>query len=108
VYIACMHTIITYASPVWWTGKKSHTNMLTHVQNSSLWHICAAFRTTTIHALKVGCTIPPIHLHLDLLNSCFATSIHTLSRYSPVLQCLPQEWHGFFIAFPSPPPMTTQ
>ncbi|KAG2159083.1 uncharacterized protein EDB93DRAFT_1055322, partial [Suillus bovinus] len=33
VYSACVRSVMTYASPIWWTGMKTHANMLTRVQN---------------------------------------------------------------------------
>ena len=36
MYRACVVPIMTYASPVWWTGKKSHKEKLGKVQNKAL------------------------------------------------------------------------
>ncbi|EIW83488.1 hypothetical protein CONPUDRAFT_52536 [Coniophora puteana RWD-64-598 SS2] len=32
LYIACVRSVMSYASPVWWTGKKTHANLLERVQ----------------------------------------------------------------------------
>ncbi|KAF5366508.1 hypothetical protein D9757_012170 [Collybiopsis confluens] len=83
---------MTYASPVWWTGKKNHAKLLTAVQNIALRHICAAFRTTPIYALEIDAAIPPITVTLDHASARYADRLHRLSQNHPVIQRLP-EWH---------------
>jgi len=48
IYSICVWSIMTYASPVWWDGKKKHANKLTWVQNTCLCHIRVAFCTTVM------------------------------------------------------------
>ncbi|KNZ73081.1 RNA-directed DNA polymerase from mobile element jockey [Termitomyces sp. J132] len=43
LYRACVIPIMTYACPVWWTGKKTHVEKLTKVQNKALRHMAGAF-----------------------------------------------------------------
>lgn len=93
---------MTYASPVWWTGMKTHANILTRVQNKSLRHICAAFRTTPIKALEIEASIPPINLFLDHANDNAATRLLKLPSFNPVLQRLDQPWRQFDLADPPP------
>ena len=103
VYGACVRSVMTYASPVWWNGKKKHANKLTKVQNASLRHMCAAFRTTPIHALEMDSATPPIHLALDHLSSNAASRLHKLAHTNPIHLRLPQEWRGYSAAYPAPP-----
>jgi len=103
VYGACVRSVMTYASPVWWDGKKKHANKLTWVQNACLRHICAAFRTTPIHALETDSAIPPIPLVLEHLSSNAASRLHKLACTSPIHLRIPQEWHGYDCAYPAPP-----
>jgi len=93
---------MTYASPVWWDGKKKHANKLTRVQNACLRHICAAFRTTPIHALEIDSATPPVPLVLDRLSSNAASRLHKLARTNPIHLRLPREWHGYDLTYPAP------
>lgn len=71
MYKACIVPAMTYASPVWWTGKKLHEKQLEKIQNRGLRLICTVFCTTTIAALEIKASIPPIRIELDQLNrSC--------------------------------------
>ena len=102
VYGACVRSVMTYASPVWWNGKKKHADKLTRVQNVSLRHMCAAFRTTPIHALEMDSATPPIHLALDRLSDNAASRLHKLAHTNPIQLRLPQEWRGHNTAYPAP------
>jgi len=102
IYGACVRSIMTYASPVWWDGKKKHANKLTRVQNACLHHICAAFCTTPIHALEIDSATPPIPLVLDHLSNNAASRIHKLAHTSPIYLRLPQEWRSYNTAYPAP------
>lgn len=84
--------ILTYASAVWWTGKKIHTNYLEKVQRRALRLICAAFRTTPTTALEIEASIPPIKLSLDLEAKRCAIRFNKLSNDNPILQRLPNAW----------------
>ena len=103
IYGACVRSVMTYASPVWWVGKKKHAHKLTRVQNACLRHICAAFCTTPIHALEIDSATPPIPLVLDRLSSNAASRLHKLARTSPIYLRLPQEWQGYNAPYPAPP-----
>ena len=83
--------IISYASVVWWTGKKQHIGAINKVQNRALRLICAAFRTTPIHALKMA-SIPPANLFLDSTTKQAAIQFNKLSANNPVIQQLPNRW----------------
>lgn len=106
-YCACIVPVLTYASPVWWSGKKTHSSILEKVQNTALRHIAGAFRTTPIKALEVDLAIPPINLTLDLANARYADCLHKLHATSPIIQRLPNEWRDG--AIPTiPPPLPSQ
>ncbi|RDB27809.1 putative RNA-directed DNA polymerase from transposon BS [Hypsizygus marmoreus] len=107
LYQACIVPVLTYASPIWWTGKKTHANMLEKVQNSALRHIAGAFRTTPIKALEIDLAIPPISLALDLANARYADRLHKLNTTNPVIQRLPDEWRAGSPAT-TPPPLPSQ
>ena len=62
MYKACVVPIMTYTSPIWWTGKETHRVKLKKVQNKALQHIAGAFRTTLVKALEVDLAILPIEL----------------------------------------------
>ena len=94
LYKTCVVPVMTYASAAWWTGKKTHAKSLERVQNRALRLICAAFRTTQIHALQIEASIPPIHLTLDLELRRAACRFNKLSTQSPILQRLPDEWRS--------------
>ena len=103
VYGACVRSVMTYASPVWWDGKKKHANKLTRVQNTCLRHICAAFRTTPIHALEIDSAIPPIPLVLERLSNNATSRFHKLAHTSPIHLRISQEWRRYDCAYPAPP-----
>ena len=68
----------------WWSGKKTHAKSLGKTQNRALRLICAAFKTTPIHALEIEASIPPIHLTLDLEKTRAAIHFNKLSTRNPV------------------------
>jgi len=104
IYSACVQSIMMYTSPVWWDGKKKHASKLTQVQNTCLCHICAAFRTTPIHALElIDSAIPPIPLILECLSNNTASRIHKLAHTNHIHLRIPQEWRGYDSAYPAPP-----
>ena len=72
LYQACVLPIMTYASAVWWKGKKVHEKLLTKIQNQALRVVCAAFQTTPIYAMEVEASIPPIRLRLDYITKYIA------------------------------------
>jgi ribonuclease HI len=94
VYISGIETILTYASPVWFTGKGQMglVKKLQSVQNMALRKMSGAFRTTSIMALQSIMSVPPIWSRLMGLNHAYATRIKKLAVGSPVLARLLQEW----------------
>jgi hypothetical protein len=56
----CVVPVMSYASAVWWTGKKTHEKALERVQRRALRLICTAFKTSPIHALQIEASTPPI------------------------------------------------
>ena len=94
LYKACVIPIMTYASAIWWTGKKCHAKELEKTQNRALRMICATFRTTPIYAMEVKAGIPPVKLTLDMLTKRAATRLNKLSLNNPVLERLQDDWRG--------------
>lgn len=92
LYLACVSPKILYACPVWWTGHQYQIKPLERVQRRALRLICAAFRTTPIEALKIESSIPPIKHQANLHVKRCAIRFNKLSRSSPIIQRLPQQW----------------
>ncbi|KAF8583295.1 hypothetical protein K439DRAFT_71950 [Ramaria rubella] len=67
--LSMLANTVTYGSPIWWTGKKSHAAALDVTQNKALRRICASFKTTPVRALQIEAACPPSHLKLDLLST---------------------------------------
>ncbi|KAF5374701.1 hypothetical protein D9615_009019 [Tricholomella constricta] len=107
LYQACITPVLTYASPIWWTGKTTHSTILEKVQNTALRHIAGAFRTTPIKALEIDLAIPPINLTLDLANARYADRLHKLNTTNPIIQRLSNEWRNGFDPT-TPPPLPSQ
>lgn len=95
IYNACVRSVMTYASPVWWNGQKLLANKLSVIQNKCLRHICAAFRTTPTRALEIESATPPIPFYLNLIKRNYATRMHKLPRTNPIIMRLPQIWRGY-------------
>ena len=94
LYKTYILSIISYASVVWWTGKKRHIGAINKVQNWALRLICAAFCTTPIHALEIEASIPPANLFLDSTTKQAAIRFNKLSANNPVIQRLPNRWRA--------------
>lgn len=103
IYNACVRSVMTYASPVWWRGQKTLANKLSVVQNKCLRHICAAFRTTPTRALEIESATPPIPFYLNAINRNYATRLHKLPRTNPIIIRLPQIWRGYDPPSHAPP-----
>jgi ribonuclease HI len=92
LYISCVIPKILYACPAWWTGKQYQIRPLERAQRRALRLICAAFKTTPIHALEVEASIPPIHIQVRILIRKCAIRFNKLPLSSPVIQRLPKKW----------------
>lgn len=93
LYTACVLPAITYATPVWWTGKRTHTKALEKIQNQCLRRILPVFRTTPISAMEVEAGIPPIHLRLDHIYARAAARIAAkIDDSNLVYHRLPREY----------------
>ena len=103
LYRACIIPVMTYASPVWWTGKKLHYMALERVQRRALRLICAAFRTTPITALEIEASIPPVQHLLDTLNQQCAVRFNKLDHRNPTIERLPDSWRNNKPARQQPP-----
>ena len=106
LYLACVSPKILYACPTWWNDTKCMAKPLEKVQRKALRLICAAFRTTPVHALEVEASIPPIKFQADLLTRRYATRLNKLPKSSPVIQRLPNTWRDNQPPT-SPPPLPT-
>ncbi|KAE8230792.1 hypothetical protein CF326_g4200 [Tilletia indica] len=108
-YVACILTILLYASPVWWRGLErkvqrqprprsatlpAHTvrvdgaaelvGATEAVQNVALRLILPVWRTTPIMALQCEASLPPVRLVLDYLRALYAIRLHTLPSQHPI------------------------
>ena len=92
LYIACVTPKILYACPAWWIGKQYQICPLERVQRRALRLICAAFKTTPIHALELEASIPPIHIQAQSLARKCAIRFNKLLTSSPIIQRLPNQW----------------
>lgn len=59
------NTIVTYASAVWWNGKRWQEQSVEKVQNAALRLICACFKTTPLAAMQVEAGLMPVRMRLD-------------------------------------------
>jgi len=62
LYNTCILPTLSYASPVWWNGKKSQIQKIEKIQNRCLRTIMPVFTTTPIHAMQVESGVPPLHI----------------------------------------------
>jgi ribonuclease HI len=92
LYISSVIPKILYACPAWWTGKQYQIRPLERVQRRALRLICAAFKTTPIHALEIEASIPPIHIQAQIHARKCAIRFNKLPTSSPIVQRLPAEW----------------
>ncbi|KAE8180406.1 hypothetical protein CF328_g9174, partial [Tilletia controversa] len=108
-YVACILTILLYASPVWWRGVTRQLPRLPRprseplparsvrvvgavelaklteaVQNVALRLILPAWRTTPIVALQCEASLPPVRLVLNYLRALYGTRLHTLPAKHPI------------------------
>jgi hypothetical protein len=104
VYNATVPSVLTYASPVWFTGHRQKTLIqpITVVQNAALRRIAGVFRTTNVAALEALLSIPPIHSKLMSLNYSYASRLNSLSPSHPILFRLPPSWKRTHAEFPYP------
>lgn len=103
LYIACVRPIMTYGSPVWWTGKKAHEAQLTKVQNESLRLVCAVFRTTPQMAMEVDASIPPIRIQLDYIQQTSGIRLLKLHHFNPIWNRMPDSCRNLPRIHPLPP-----
>ena len=92
LYTACVLPKILYACPAWWNGCNYQIKPLEKVQRRALRLICAAFRTSPIHALEIEASIPPVKHQVDLITRRSAIRFNKLPKSSPILQRLPDTW----------------
>jgi ribonuclease HI len=105
LYISCVIPKILYACPAWWTGKQYQIRPLERVQRRALRLICAAFKTTPIHALELEASIPPIHVQAEIHIRRCAIRFNKLPVSSPIIQRLPKEWRQNQNPTLRPPPL---
>jgi hypothetical protein len=93
LYTQTICLIINYTAPVRAAGTKSQISPLIKVQKTALRLICAAFRTSPIHALEIEAEIPPLDIHLEIIKQNAAIRLSKLPSLSPIIQRLPNKWH---------------
>ncbi|KAI4293607.1 hypothetical protein K523DRAFT_223081, partial [Schizophyllum commune Tattone D] len=64
------------------------------IQHRALRLICAAFRTSPIHALEVEASIPPLRHVLDQEVRRYGVRLNKLSTQSPIIDRLPNAWRS--------------
>jgi hypothetical protein len=67
VYNAIILPILTYATPMWFSGQAGLLRQLCTAQNAAVWHPASTFSTTHIDPLHQLMGIMPIDLQLQLL-----------------------------------------
>jgi ribonuclease HI len=106
LHITVIIPIMTYASPVWFTGRpgqKEILHKLEVVQNQSLRLGLAAFKTTPVRALQVEASVLPITQRLELQMAQAALRFNRLHSAHPVLQRLAPAWRNGVPPIPAPP-----
>jgi ribonuclease HI len=96
VYLQSVVPIMTYASPVWFSGikQKSRVDKLQKVQNQAMRKIAGAFRTTNVEALESIFSLPPMVSVLAKINYKYATRLQTMDKNNnPVIARL-IDWRG--------------
>jgi ribonuclease HI len=105
LYKAVVIPTLTFAAPVWYTGKrqKGLIAKLETVQNKMLRQICGAFRTTPTRALCLIASVPPIQHYLPFLQQGTALRFLRLPTSSHPIARLPDAWRNgqTFISTPS-------
>ena len=110
LYNTCVLPTLSYASPVWWNGKKSQIKKIENIQNRSLRMILPVFTTTPIHAMQIESGIPPLQIRLDHMRTRAAARLAAkINPTNPVHERLPahlQRENNGDDATPPPLPMT--
>jgi hypothetical protein len=75
-------------------GTATQIRPLIATQNKALRLICAAFRTSPIHALEIESAIPPLDIHLATIKQNAAIRLNKLPTKSPIIQRLPNTWRN--------------
>jgi hypothetical protein len=95
LYTQTIRPIINYTAPTWATGTKTQIKPLIKIQNKALRLICAAFRTSPIHALEIEVAIPPLDIHLEMVKRNAAIRLSKITLLSPITQRLPNKWQNY-------------
>jgi hypothetical protein len=106
LHVTVIIPIMTYASPVWFTGRPGQKEILHKLevaQNKSLRLGLAAFKTTPVRALQVEAAILPITQRLELQMSQAALRFNRLHPAHPILQRLAPAWRNGAPPVPIPP-----
>jgi hypothetical protein len=106
LHITVIIPIMTYASPVWFTGRAGQKSILSKLevaQNLSLRLGLAAFRTTPVRALQVEASVLPIIQRLELQMAQTALRFNRLHPAHPILQRLAPAWRRGAPPTPAPP-----
>ncbi|KAG8696018.1 hypothetical protein FRC09_008793 [Ceratobasidium sp. 395] len=94
LYKACVLPVLTYGSPIWYTGIKQQRLIqpLVQAQNVGLRWLLGAFRTSPVPAMEHAASILPIPLTLRRLSENVAHRLRTLPPASQVAKRLPADW----------------
>ncbi|ESK80983.1 reverse transcriptase [Moniliophthora roreri MCA 2997] len=103
LYIACVLPRILYACAAWWKSTQYQIQPLEKVQCRALCLICAAFHTTSIEALQIEASIPPICHNVELRLKKNAIQFNKLPKSHPIIQQLLNTWHSNQLPTEPPP-----
>jgi Reverse transcriptase (RNA-dependent DNA polymerase) len=84
--------MLTYGSPVWFSGQKQLMATLQRVQDMVIRWIMGAFCTTPAKPLHQLCGILPMHLRLEMLSKNAALSLLSIPHNSQLIQHLGPPW----------------
>ena len=108
IYNAVILPILTYATPVWFSGQASLLRQLRTAQNAAVRHITGAFGTTPIDPLHQLMGIMPIDLRLQLLLKNAALRLYIIPTSSQLAARVPGPWgpriRGLIPLLPIHPP----
>jgi len=99
LYNACILPVLSYASPVWWTGNTGQMRKIEGIQNRYLRTIMPVFNATPIHAMQVESGVLPLHIRLNhMKQQAAARLVAKIDASNPIHGRLPEqlqrEHHG--------------
>jgi len=78
LYNTCVLPVSDFGAEIWWNNQKGYARKLETVQNSALWKMQGAFRTTPTLAPQAEAALPPVHVRLRHAQRKCAIEILTM------------------------------